>query len=100
MEIENEVKDKFWVIVSENLSLFTDKEMATAEMQIVLAENPESTLAEISYNKEERKFEVNPVPWKEISEGSAKQIAEMKKRIEELEKKLEKKEGESLQEQS
>lgn len=88
--IDNEAKDnKFWVIVGNKMLLYTDKGAATVKMQEILAETPETTLAEISYNKEERKFDVDPVPWKEISQTSASELAEARKEIEKLRKQLE-----------
>jgi len=94
--IDNEAKDnKFWVIVGTKMLLFTDKEAATVKMQEILAETPETTLAEISYDMKERKFDVDPVPWKEISlkisEASERKLAEAKKEIEALKKELESK---------
>jgi len=87
--IDNEAKDNtFWVVVGEKMLLFTDKAAATLKTQAILAETPETTLAEISYNEAERKFEVNPVPWKEISQLSSVGLLEAQKRIAELEKKL------------
>jgi len=87
--IDNEAKDNtFWVVVGEKMLLFTDKAAATLKTQLILAETPETTLAEISYNEGERKFEVNPVPWKEISQLSSIGLREATKRIEELEKEL------------
>jgi len=90
--IDNEAQDnKFWVIVGTKMLIYTDKQAATMKMQEILAISPETTLAEISYNTKERSFEVNPVPWKEISQLSSVGLAEAQKEIERLKAELAKK---------
>jgi len=87
--IDNLAKDDtFWVVVGSEMRLFTDKGDATLKTQAILAETPDTTLAEISYNKTDRKFEVNPVPWKEISQLSSVGLLKAQKEIEALRKEL------------
>lgn len=81
--VDNRAEDmKFWVIVSQPLQLFTDKDEAIAEMQQVLTEDSECSLAEISWLEEENQFDVNPVGWKEMNVALAKQLTELREKLE------------------
>ena len=76
METKNK---KFWVIIGEELHLFTDKNEAMTEMRTVLAEDPETSLAEFTYDEKDKKFNIDPVSWKEISQQLAKLLAGIEK---------------------
>ena len=90
--INNEAQDnKFWVIVGTKMLLYTDKKEATLKMQEVLAKAPESSLAQVSWDKDKSSFEVDPVPWKEISQLSSVGLADAQKEIERLKAELAKK---------
>lgn len=73
---------KFWVIVGERIHLFGEnvteggKEEAMGEMRTVLAKEPDSTLAEFTYDEDKTQFNIDPVSWKEISQTLAKLLAE------------------------
>lgn len=73
---------KFWVIIGEEIHLFGEnvtqggKEEAMKEMRTVLASEPDSSLAEFTYDDEKKEFNIDPVSWKEISQQLAKLLVE------------------------
>jgi len=76
------------LIVSDRILLFNDKDMSMDEMAVIRAKIPEATLAEFSYNKKERKFEIDTVQWKDIQDRTSAKLVEALKEIADLKKKL------------
>lgn len=92
--IDNRVKEnKFWVIVTEEMQLFTDKEKAIEDMQETLVGDSEASLAEISWLEEEKKFDVNPVSWKEMNVALAKHLTRLKEQLRKAKEKEEEEEA-------
>ena len=81
--IDNRAENlKFWVIVSNSLQVFTAKDRAITEMQQVLVDDVDCSLAEISWEEKESKFDVSPVSQKEINVVLAKQVKELREKLE------------------
>lgn len=66
--------NKFHVIISDELTLYANKDDAIGDLKDELAKNDDATVAKISYDADgDTEFSIEPLSWKDIATGWATQ---------------------------